>query len=120
VTPSRFANGSASTSSNSTVPFNTRAPDHSSGPSHLDSPHCNAFGGDFGFEDHDGSVGATVTSPRTPCQKKRLEPHLIPFSPTPSKLAAIEAFDKENPEGLGLSEVEIDNLLDTYNLALAV
>ena len=55
----------------------------------------------------------TVTSPSTPCQKERLEPHQIPFNPTPSKLADIKAFDREHPDGLGLSESEIDSLLDS-------
>jgi len=47
--------------------------------------------------DHDVSVEATAASSSTPRRNEgRLEPHLIPLNPTPSKLAVIEAFDQEN------------------------
>jgi len=104
----------------SKAPFNTVDP--SSGPSRLDFPRRDAFGGDdLGADyehndnnyDHNVNVEATAASSSTPRRNEgRLEPHLIPFNPTPSKLAVIEAFDRENHDGFRLSDAELDKLLD--------
>jgi hypothetical protein len=116
--PSRFANGSVSMPA-SKAPFDT---DPSPGPSRSDFPCCDAFSGDdLGADykhdvndyNHDVDVGATAASSSTPRGNEgKLEPHLIPFNPTPRKLAVVEAFDRENHNGLHLSDTELDNLLD--------
>ena len=111
ATPSRFTNGSPSASSNLMASFD--GPDHALSPSPLNSPGHDVFSNDFGFKYHDDGAGATAASPSTPHRRERLKSHQIPFNPTPSKLAAIEAFDREHPDGLGLSEAEIDSLLDS-------
>ena len=69
--------------------------------------------------DHDVSVEAIAASSSTPRRNEgRLEPHLIPLNPTPSKLAVIEASDWKNQDGLHLSDGELDNLRDLNFLAV--